>query len=735
MMKNTLLFTLVFFCCFSLPAQNTGDFRTAGHVTFAASTNWETFNGSSWVSASGAPDHNDGLITITSGHTATVNADVTLDQIIVYGNLIITGSPVNLTLADGTGTDLIVQSGGSVTMSVGASGGWAFSGSSSWQVQSGGSYIHNSARAITAAFANAILESGSTFIYRYSGTYPATTFAGKTYANLTFESTSGTYSDNFNTGSNPLTVNGNLSIGSNVEWSMGSFTGDLNFNGNVSISGAFSSHSFEIASGKTLTINSGGVLEINPGETVTITGSLVNDHDASGIVLKSDANGTAELIHSGSVAGTVERYIPVSSTAIQHFISSPVSGAKISSILDNGLGNYNAYAYDPSMGGSIHDKWDRVYGTDDMVFGKAYTIPYAHASTTSKTISFSGNMHATSNSVSVSNSDGAWNLLGNPFTAPLAVSSFLAANSSAIYGAVYYLDDNGAPYYSTDYAVHNGSGSTRSGANSKAGQAYIGLGQGFFVESNGGGSSVTFNPAWRTGGQNPLFFANGPDPIQRFYLSVSNEQGAYNEILIGFTDFASKGFDNLYDAHKLKGNPALSLYSLISDSDEEFAIQGRPYVMGCDTIGLGLDANLGGVYHFCCERSEHCPDHLKMFLLDRNVNQYILLDEQTLYSVDLEAGNYRDRFVLLFSNDDLPSVRAKSRQTKDHIRINGSTIIVSASIHNSEVSMLDILGRKIKSWRVNEDDQRIDLSDYKGCYIFYLNIGDQNLFTKKIILP
>ena len=735
-MKRGLLFFILIFNYSTLFAQSMGDFRTTGNATFASATNWETYNGSSWVSAGGAPDNTDGVITILNGHTATVNADVTLDQVVVYGNLTISGSQVTFTLNDGSGTDLIIMNNGIVNMSVTSTpAGWNFSaGSPSWQIQGGGTYIHNTARAITSAYSNATLESGSTFIYRYSGTNPATTFAGKTYANLKFESTSGSWETSISQTSS-LTINGTLTIGSDVDLDMSSLTGTLILNGNVNITGTLTSNSFEMASGKTLTVNSGGVLNINPDETITITGSIANNNGSSGIVLKSDATGTAELIHSGTIAGTVERFVPVASTAIQHFISAPVAGAKISSILDNSLGNYNAYKYDPSISGSIHDKWDRVFGSENMDFGIGYTIPYAHASTTAKTISFSGNMNTASNTAAISNTDGDWNLLGNPFTAPVSVSSFISANSSEIYGAVYYLDDNGAPYYTTDYAIHNGSGSTQAGANSKAGQANIAVGQGFFVKSNGGGSTVTFNPAWRTSGQSPLFFIPDTDPIQRVYLSVTDEQGAYNEILIGFTDFASKGFDNLYDAHKLKGNQSLALYSLMTDSDEEFAIQGRPYVSVRDTLKIGLDANRAGRYHFKLQRTENNPNDLKIYFFDSYLQKIVLLDEVSSYEVDLTVNSYKNRFYVVFSYEDLASVEARMQHTFNPIRINGSTIIVSDSIHNSEVSLLDILGRKIKSWNLDETKRQANLSNYKGCFIICLRAGNQKFFTKKIILP
>jgi hypothetical protein len=92
---------------------STLQYRTAGNVTFASATNWESSpDGTTWSAAASAPDAtaNTLAITIQSGHTATVSASITLDQLSVEtgGTLVVNGG-VELTVADGTGTDLYVN--------------------------------------------------------------------------------------------------------------------------------------------------------------------------------------------------------------------------------------------------------------------------------------------------------------------------------------------------------------------------------------------------------------------------------------------------------------------------------------------------------------------------------------------------------------------------------------------------------------------------------------------------
>ncbi|MCP4309917.1 MAG: hypothetical protein GY790_01520, partial [Bacteroidetes bacterium] len=84
-------YSLVMFLLFSflagVLAQSTGDYRSAATGDFDQAGTWETYNGSSWVAAAAPPDENDGTVSIQAGHTVTVDADHTVNNLDVYGIL------------------------------------------------------------------------------------------------------------------------------------------------------------------------------------------------------------------------------------------------------------------------------------------------------------------------------------------------------------------------------------------------------------------------------------------------------------------------------------------------------------------------------------------------------------------------------------------------------------------------------------------------------------------------
>ncbi|MEI6077261.1 MAG: MBG domain-containing protein [Verrucomicrobiota bacterium] len=72
----------------------TGAYRTQASGNWSDASIWQTFNGSTWVTASAAPDYNNGVITILPTHNVAVTASVSVDQLIVQagGGLTVNGS-------------------------------------------------------------------------------------------------------------------------------------------------------------------------------------------------------------------------------------------------------------------------------------------------------------------------------------------------------------------------------------------------------------------------------------------------------------------------------------------------------------------------------------------------------------------------------------------------------------------------------------------------------------------
>jgi surface protein len=187
-------------------------FRTNGNVNFTAATNWESSaDNLTWAAATSAPNFNDLTITIRSGHTATVTANVSLDELVIAdGGTVTIDADATLTIVDGTGVDIDIQSTGSVT------------GAGNFNLSSGATL--RTAR--TDGLAGSITNTGTkTFAagvnYVFNGTAAQSTgFTGLTIGNpnvVTISNTAAAVTLDLNN----LSLSGALSVDANANFTIG----------------------------------------------------------------------------------------------------------------------------------------------------------------------------------------------------------------------------------------------------------------------------------------------------------------------------------------------------------------------------------------------------------------------------------------------------------------------------------------------------------------------------------
>ena len=113
-----------------------------------------------------------------------------------------------------------------------------------------------------------------------------------------------------------------------------------------------------------LTINSGDSLVIQSGTSLTVSGAITNNNSNAGLILKSNTNGTATLIHTTTgVKGKAQRYIPIYTVERYHYFSSPVDSANILTIFDPAYGNAPVYYYNYNTGGLAYTGSTMIHAT------------------------------------------------------------------------------------------------------------------------------------------------------------------------------------------------------------------------------------------------------------------------------------------------------------------------------------------------------------------------------------
>jgi hypothetical protein len=297
---------LVILLCFKQNfAQSYYRSKTSGNWNSTAT--WESStNGASWNNASTTPNYSNAYsITIQEGHTVTITADVTIDQVMVAaGGQLTLDNGVDLTIANGSNTDFdvygIFRNG---TGTSNSAGGTVHQNSGSTVVFENGSIYQHGFTNTSGSIPVATWATGSTCeIDGY------TSFSGKVdngfdqdFYNFTWNCPNQTNHSDINLNGDLTTINGNFNM---VSTGSGSLQLGDKTNFSTTISGNYNQ-------------SDGTLYIVKSSHTGTV--NLLGDFNMSGGTLKRGGGtnnfnfagtGTQKMVKTGgSISGTVKFYV------------------------------------------------------------------------------------------------------------------------------------------------------------------------------------------------------------------------------------------------------------------------------------------------------------------------------------------------------------------------------------------------------------------------------------------
>ena len=201
---------------------------------------------------------------------------------------------------------------------------------------------------------------------------------------------------------------------------------------------------------------------------------------------------------------------------------------------------------------------------------------------------------------------GGWNLIANSFPSNITgtLSNAGWSNSGNMDGLGTYIWDSG----SSSYVSCNGG----------VGSCTIPSSQAFWVRVKTGGGTVTATESVKVAGSIALYRTVAPTYIP--VVLTNGETTKKDVTYLRFEDDATLGFDNQYDAYKLrmaitaKVNP-VSISTEIN-KDTELSINARPVPKAQDTIALRTLGNTGPYTLDFSDKTNLDPEY-KMILLDK----------------------------------------------------------------------------------------------------------------------
>jgi len=436
-----------------------------------------------------------------------------------------------------------------------------------------------------------------------------------------------------------------------------------------------------------LSIAQGSVLSVKSDKNLTVLGTTLNNAGINGMILESDAEGSASFIHNtNNIEATVKRFITGNSED-WHFLSSPVSDQSISGnwlpsgTYGNGTG-YDLYIWNEPSSCWIYKlnttaaiNWNTIHPENNFVTARGYLYSVQNAGTTKE---FSGKLNNSTisyglTSVSTDVNLKGFNLIGNPYPSSIdwqAVSGWgrnILINSGGGYDMWIWNETAG------NYGICSSiPGST--GVNGVTN--YIAPMQGFFVQAANNGN-ITVNNSVRVHDGAANWLKNTKDNKAVLDVNIQSEADYnYDEIrlMFGFNENKS-GATKLF-SHK---TTAPSLFFM---SDNNFlSVKYFTNTKENPAIPIMFKPGRDGNYTFKCSFN---TDDFDIIMLEDRLNHFVQnMKTGNTYKFSAKTTDDISRFVLHFS----PDTNANYNDLPARIYNNGNSLMIDLCLINKETDM------------------------------------------------
>jgi len=394
-----------------------------------------------------------------------------------------------------------------------------------------------------------------------------------------------------------------------------------------------------------------GIINIDAG-SFTSDGFLTLTSTASGTALV-DGSG------SGSISGnvTMQRYLP-SGFGYKYF-SSPFQSATVNEFGDDMDLTYwfpTVYEYDESRTTSGWVDYTDPAGVLEPI--KGYAVHFGALAIPS-TADVTGELNNGPLSITLYNNNNTYtqglNLVGNPYPSPIDWDAATGWTKTNIDDAIYFFKSSTTDEYGGTYSSYvNGIPSDGSVT------SVIPSMQGFFVHVSDGSYPVTgtlgMNNDVRVNNQSQAFYksaslaknVNQSNPLIRIAAAFEDDAESTDPLVIYIHNMASEYFDPDLEALKILNTDfqVPNLYSMVMDN-KKLSINAIPdNFESTQVIPLGLKINRNGQIDFRIIDLDAYFDEMDIVLHDNLTDTRQSLKDDSLYSLNLDAGEYHGRFYL-----------------------------------------------------------------------------------------
>jgi hypothetical protein len=467
-------------------------------------------------------------------------------------------------------------------------------------------------------------------------------------------------------------------------------------NNDITLEGATTS--VTIGSTAKLIINSGSLTVTSSG-SITNNGTLTNSVGNSGLILESDASGTASLLSSSNISGTVERYMVANTWKM---FGPGTSGSTSTDVTGAYLQTYD----------EANDAWNYI---ESLGVPLSQGVGYAYQKTSTATVSFSGTIQ---NADLVMSNLGAFGgdatgaaVVSNPF--PTAVSWDASGDWSLsnIQSSIYY-------YTGTQWQ-NVGSSVT------------IPAQKGFAVVATNASNSFKF-PASKKVISGTAFKSEDKADAFSLLLSITDDiEKTDDRFYLNYNEDATSNYDLMHDGILLRqGESCGNLFAKTLDN-KDVSVLGEPLPEGVKTYPLYFLK--GEADNYTIRVQDFVMDESKELTLnDLLTGASVVLTNDVEYQFVSSEEDVIQRFSLTVR--DANGVEDEVNFSNLNIWTSNSDIVIENKTNEIYTVMIyDIAGRLLyEKQDINLAVNRIGMDDKTNVLVVKL-ISKDRVISKTII--
>ncbi|MBL0736420.1 T9SS sorting signal type C domain-containing protein [Flavobacterium sp. GN10] len=537
-----------------------------------------------------------------------------------------------------------------------------------------------------------------------------------------------------------------INTSSNTDWGPSGWTnGEPDGSKSVTISSLANGQPFSLAKPNidacSLTITVGSDVIVPSGVTLTITNKVTSNGK---LVFESGSSliQTTNVQNSGDIV--YKRVTSIRRFDLTYW-SSPITSTKQDGFMMKDLSPetlFDKYSY-----WSSSFKWATdLYGNMEMKPGIGYSIRGPQSFSIETPGEFIGKFSGIPNNgdVPISTTADKYLLIGNPYPSAIDGRKFITDNGDV--GALYFWTHMSLPkkaegsntykYSSPDYAVFTLLGATRATTGGETPTGYIGVGQGFFIKPKV--TSVKFNNGQRVQAQNSQFFKTTAKEaaieVNRLWLTLSNTDDAYKQILIGYAEGATNSFDYNYDAVTLAGNTYVDFYTI--NEAQKLSIQARSLPFdNTERIPLGYKSVAETQLTISIDHADGFFNQQAVYLEDKTTGTITDLRASN-YTFKTGIGTFTDRFVLRYTNKTLGTDDIENLENSVLISVKNKIVNITCSKETiKEVNIFNVGAQLLYTKnKVNSSEIEINsLHSSDQVLLVKVTLENGSTITKKVI--